>query len=101
MKLLRVGPIGSERRIVLLTGSTESYDASSVFTDFDRDFFEASGVERLRVAVGDGKLPKVDISNRRIGAPLSDPQKLFALDSTIASMRVKETWRFRRNQQSS
>ena len=79
MKLLRVGPSGNEKPVVIPTGSTESYDASSIFADFDRDFFEANGVEKLRAAVSDGKLPKVDISNKRIGAPLSDPQKIVCI----------------------
>ena len=79
MKLLRVGSIGNEKPVVIPTGSTESYDASSIFADFDRDFFEANGVEKLRAAVSDGKLPKVDISNKRIGAPLSDPQKIVCI----------------------
>ena len=79
MKLLRVGSIGNEKPVVIPTGSTESYDASSIFADFDRDFFEANGVEKLRAAVSDGKLPKVDITNKRIGAPLSDPQKIVCI----------------------
>ena len=79
MKLLRVGSIGNEKPVVIPTGSTESYDASGIFADFDRDFFEANGVEKLRVSVSDGKLPKVDISNKRIGAPLSDPQKIICI----------------------
>ena len=79
MKLLRVGSIGNEKPVVIPTGSTESYDASSIFADFDRDFFEANGVEKLRVAVSDGKLPKIDILNKRIGAPLSDPQKIVCI----------------------
>ena len=79
MKLLRVGSIGNEKPVVIPTGSTESYDASSIFADFDRDFFEANGVEKLRAAVSDGKLPKIDITNKRIGAPLSDPQKIICI----------------------
>lgn len=79
MKLLRVGSIGNEKPVVIPTGSTESYDASSIFADFDRDFFEANGVEKLRAAASDGNLPKIDITNKRIGAPLSDPQKIICI----------------------
>lgn len=79
MKLLRIGPSGNEKPVVIPTGSAESYDASGLFADFDRDFFENNEVEKLRVAVSVGKLPKIDISNERIGAPLTDPQKIVCI----------------------
>ena len=79
MKLLRIGPSGNEKPVVIPTGTTESYDASGLFADFDRDFFENSGVEKLIAAVSGRKLPRIDISNKRIGAPLSDPQKIICI----------------------
>ena len=79
MKLLRVGPSGNEKPVVIPTGTTESYDASGLFADFDRDFFKNSGVEKLIAAVSGRKLPRIDISNKRIGAPLSDPQKIICI----------------------
>ena len=79
MKLLRIGPSGNEKPVVIPTGTTESYDASGLFADFDRDFFKNSGVEKLIAAVSGRKLPRIDISNKRIGAPLSDPQKIICI----------------------
>lgn len=77
MKLLRIGPSGKEKPVVIPMGSAETYDASSFFADFNREFFENNGVKDLASAVVGGRLPRIDVSDKRIGAPLPNPRKSF------------------------
>lgn len=79
MKLLRVGPSGKEKPVVIPAGSAETYDASSFFADFNREFFENNGVKDLASAVVGGRLPRIDVSDKRIGAPLPNPQKIICI----------------------
>jgi len=79
MKLLRIGPSGKEKPVVIPMGSAETYDASSFFADFNREFFENNGVKDLASAVVGGRLPRIDVSDKRIGAPLPNPQKIICI----------------------
>jgi len=79
MKLLRIGPSGKEKPVVIPTGSAETYDVSSFFADFNREFFENNGIKDLASAVAGGRLPKIDVSDKRIGAPLPNPQKIICI----------------------
>src|SRR5688572_8303014 len=46
MKFVRFGPAGQEKPGILFDGLRR--DASSLFRDWDREFFESGGLERLR-----------------------------------------------------
>jgi 2,4-diketo-3-deoxy-L-fuconate hydrolase len=78
MKLMRLGEKGSERPAVWAS-ETEAIDVSSVTKDFDPEFFGAGGVDRLRVALARGGLPRFEIGAIRIGAPVATPSKLIAV----------------------
>ena len=77
MKLMRIGPVGAERP-VLLDGD-EALDASSVATDFDRTWWTDGGPERLGAARSEGRLPRADIEGQRIGAPVARPGKVVCI----------------------
>jgi 2-keto-4-pentenoate hydratase/2-oxohepta-3-ene-1,7-dioic acid hydratase in catechol pathway len=77
MKLMRIGPVGAERP-VLLDGD-EALDASSVATDFDRTWWTDGGPERLIAARSEGRLPRADIEGQRIGAPVARPGKVVCI----------------------
>jgi 2-keto-4-pentenoate hydratase/2-oxohepta-3-ene-1,7-dioic acid hydratase in catechol pathway len=77
MRLMRIGPVGAERP-VLLDGD-EALDASSVVTDFDRTWWTNGGPERLAAARSEGRLPRADIEGERIGAPVARPGKVVCI----------------------
>ena len=79
MKLLRVGLKGQEKPAVIPAGETDAYDLSGVISDFDPAFFASNGIELVSKAIKDGKLTKVDLTNKRIGAPLVNPQKIICI----------------------
>lgn len=79
MKLLRVGPKGEEQPAVIPQGETVAYDLSGLISDFDPEFFASSGFERVSNAIKGGKLSKIDLTNKRIGAPLVNPQKIICI----------------------
>ncbi|SDO77241.1 2-keto-4-pentenoate hydratase/2-oxohepta-3-ene-1,7-dioic acid hydratase (catechol pathway) [Nakamurella panacisegetis] len=76
MKLLRVGPAGSEIPVVMdRTGAT--FDASGITTEFDGAFFAGGGLARLAAAAG--RLPSIDITGRRLGAPIARPGAVLCI----------------------
>jgi 2-keto-4-pentenoate hydratase/2-oxohepta-3-ene-1,7-dioic acid hydratase in catechol pathway len=77
MKLMRIGPVGAERPVVL--DGDEALDASSLVTDFDRTWWTNGGPERLAAALSEGRLPRVDIDGQRIGAPVARPGKVVCI----------------------
>jgi len=79
LKLLRVGPKGEEQPAVIPQGETVAYDISGLISDFDPEFFASSGFERVSNAIKGGKLSKIDLTNKRIGAPLVNPQKIICI----------------------
>ncbi len=77
MKLMRIGPVGAERPVVL--DGDEALDASSLATDFDRTWWTNGGPERLAAALSEGRLPRADIDGQRIGAPVARPGKVVCI----------------------
>ncbi|WP_371499127.1 fumarylacetoacetate hydrolase family protein [Kitasatospora sp. NBC_00374] len=78
MKLLRVGPAGAERPVVLGRDGA-AYDLSGRTADIDGAFL--SGLDRagLDAAVEAGELPRTDIGGQRIGAPVARPGKVVGI----------------------
>jgi 2-keto-4-pentenoate hydratase/2-oxohepta-3-ene-1,7-dioic acid hydratase in catechol pathway len=72
-----------------LASDGEAFDVSALVTDFDPAFFAGDGVERVRAAVAEGRLPKIKTAGVRIGAPLARPGKLMAVGKNYAE-HVKE-----------
>ncbi|MFV2126884.1 fumarylacetoacetate hydrolase family protein [Micromonospora sp. LOL_013] len=71
MKLMRVGPKGSERPVLLVGG--RHFDLTSVTADIDPAFFGGDGINRVRAAMAAGDLPEVDVRGARVGAPIARP----------------------------
>jgi 2-keto-4-pentenoate hydratase/2-oxohepta-3-ene-1,7-dioic acid hydratase in catechol pathway len=77
MRLMRIGPPGAERPVVLDGGDT--YDATPVTPDFDRRWWDDGGPARLAAAHTQGRLPKVDLAGQRVGAPVARPGKVVCI----------------------
>lgn len=78
MKLLRIGPSGSERPAVL-GEDDQLFDISALTADIDAAFLAGNGVARVRSALAEGTLPALDASGARIGAPLANPGKIVCI----------------------
>ena len=76
MKLMRVGSVGKERPAVLHDGRV--LDVSAHVEDFTPAFFDSDGISRLRQVVDlhATELPKVDLADERVGAPIARPHKV-------------------------
>ena len=79
MKLLRYGDHGAERPAAMQSGSDVVLDARPVTSDFDQEFFESGGLDRLAAAIAAGELDEIDVSDLRIGAPLKRPGKIVCI----------------------
>jgi 2,4-didehydro-3-deoxy-L-rhamnonate hydrolase len=63
MRLMRIGPVGAERPVVL--DGDEALDACSLVTDFDRTWWTNGGPERLIAARSEGRLPLDGLGRQR------------------------------------
>ena len=81
MKLLRIGPAGSEKPAALV-GDHSYVDLSDVVDDFDERFFGASGLDRIRPVVAErtADLAAVrPIDGQRVGAPIARPHQILCI----------------------
>lgn len=89
MKLMRVGPLGSETPLLGITrpdGGDDWFDASSVTATYDRRFFAEDGPARVAAAHAAGALPAAEVTpGMRIGAPVVDPQALLCIGMNYAA----------------
>ncbi len=84
MKLARLGPIGSERPVVIEGGV--AYDIGVLTADIDGAFLEAGGVDAVRQALASGSLPELDgASELRIGAPIARPSAVLCIGMNYAA----------------
>ncbi|MEV0827565.1 fumarylacetoacetate hydrolase family protein [Nonomuraea rubra] len=76
MKLLRVGPVGQERPVVMDdAGNLRDIGESEI----DGAFLASGGVARVREALERGELPVVEAGGARIGAPVARPGKIVCI----------------------
>jgi 2,4-diketo-3-deoxy-L-fuconate hydrolase len=81
VKLLRIGPAGSEKPAALV--DDDSYvDLSDVVGDFDERFFGTGGLDRIRPLVAErtadpGAVHAID--GQRIGAPIARPHQILCI----------------------
>ncbi|MED7929977.1 fumarylacetoacetate hydrolase family protein [Nonomuraea sp. LP-02] len=76
MKLLRVGPVGQERPVVL----DEAGNLRDIGEpDIDGAFLASGGVARVRAALDRGDLPIVAEEGLRVGAPVARPGKIVCI----------------------
>ncbi|MGW3039223.1 fumarylacetoacetate hydrolase family protein [Kitasatospora sp. NPDC001159] len=78
MKLLRVGPPGAERPVVLGEDGT-AYDLSGRARDLDGAFLAGLDTDALAREVAAGLLPVVDLDGLRVGAPVARPGKVVGI----------------------
>jgi 2-keto-4-pentenoate hydratase/2-oxohepta-3-ene-1,7-dioic acid hydratase in catechol pathway len=78
MKLVRFGPIGREKPGVVLVGGVRK-DCSAHFADWNREFFDGGGLQRLAAVMRDGrKLPEVP-AGERWAACVARPGKVVCI----------------------
>ncbi|WP_230673232.1 fumarylacetoacetate hydrolase family protein [Rathayibacter sp. Leaf248] len=77
MHIQRSGVRGEERPLVVEKGV--SYDLSSLTTDIDGPFLASGGLDRVRDALADGSLPRIDTESARVGAPIARPGKIVCI----------------------
>jgi len=77
MRLLRIGERGAERPACEKDGRW--FDARPVTEDFDGTFLAGGGIERLRAALDDGRLPEVSRDGVRVGSPVARPGKVVCI----------------------
>src|SRR5678816_779154 len=91
MKLIRFGEFRKEKPGVLLPSGQRKDCSAHVRGDYDRDFFQEGGIERLKaiVAAKGDALPDVPES-ARWGAPVSRPGKVICIGLNYSD-HAKET----------
>lgn len=80
MKLMRIGPVGREKPVVLLADDTY-VDVSDLTHDFDERFFSDGGVDTVaravkrRIAEGQSRR----LAGERIGPPIARPHQILCI----------------------
>jgi len=87
MKLIRFGQPGKEKPAVII--EDKWYDVSSFIKDYDEDFFENDGINRLKKIVAENELPEAD-TRERLGCPVYRPSKIICIGLNYAK-HAKET----------
>ncbi|QBS45224.1 fumarylacetoacetate hydrolase family protein [Nocardia sp. CS682] len=83
MKLQRIGEVGAERPIVV--DGEHAYDLRALTGDIDGDFLAAGGIEAVAEALAAERLPRIDITGQRIGAPIARPQAVWCVGMNYAA----------------
>lgn len=85
MKLVRVGPAGSEKPGVLVS-ENEYVDVSDVVVDFNESFFDSGGFSFLQELVenrqSDGDV--LEIGSSRLGSPIARPHQIICIGLNYA-----------------
>ena len=89
MKLIRFGEINKEKPGIIV--NDEYYDTSSFGEDYNEQFFETDGLNRLQKFIESVKdqLPKVS-KHLRLGSPVARPSKIICIGLNYAD-HAKET----------
>lgn len=89
MKLIRYGQIGKEKTGVIINDMR--YDTSAFGEDYNEQFFENDGLERLNnfIKANNDNLPKIS-DNERLGSPVARPSKIICIGLNYA-LHAKET----------
>lgn len=80
MRLMRIGPFGQERPVVLVDDA-RYVDVSDLTADFDERFFGSGGLHRLRdelpARIDAGRV--LELHDERIGAPIARPHQIVCV----------------------
>lgn len=84
MRLARLGPVGSERPVVLR--GDRAHDISSLTRDIDGAFLSGGGITRVQEAFDAGTLPEVEDAHcLRVGAPIARPGAVLCIGMNYAA----------------
>jgi 2,4-diketo-3-deoxy-L-fuconate hydrolase len=81
MRLMRIGPAGSERPVVRIDDETY-VDVSDVVSDFDERFFADQGLSKLAQLVAQRSAKSDErrhFAGERIGAPIARPHQILCI----------------------
>ncbi len=84
MMLMRIGVVGVERP-VLLSDDGAYYDLRGVTLDIDGAFFTTGGLRRVRSAYEAGELPRIQLDDARIAAPIARPGSVLCIGQNYAA----------------
>ena len=87
MKLIRFGAEGKEVPGIHVDG--KNYDVSEFIKDYDEQFFEDGGIEKLAAIIKDKTLKPIE-EGSRIGSPIARPSKILCIGLNYAK-HSKET----------
>ncbi|RXK87261.1 fumarylacetoacetate hydrolase family protein [Filimonas effusa] len=89
MKLIRFGELNKEKPGVLIDG--KAYDVTGLGDDYNEQFFETGGLDRLEAYIADNKAALKPIPDGvRIGSPVARPSKIVCIGLNYAD-HAKET----------
>jgi 2,4-diketo-3-deoxy-L-fuconate hydrolase len=89
MKLIRFGNPGKEKPGIIINDAY--YDISSFTEDYNEQFFETNGLQRLEKYVAENKSSLKKLSaDARIGSPIARPSKIVCIGLNYAD-HAKET----------
>ncbi|MHB1065064.1 MAG: fumarylacetoacetate hydrolase family protein [Georgenia sp.] len=82
MRLARLGAAGEE--VPVLLDRDRVLDLRSITTDIDGAFLER-GIEQARAAAAEGRLPEIDPTGMRVGAPIARPGAVICIGMNYAA----------------
>ncbi|MGY3052421.1 2,4-diketo-3-deoxy-L-fuconate hydrolase [Pedobacter sp. UYEF25] len=89
MKLIRYGAVGKEKTGIIIDG--RKYDTSGFGEDYNENFFETDGLNRLAIFIKENKKGLALVSDsERLGPPICRPSKLVCIGLNYAK-HAKET----------
>lgn len=89
MKLVRFGELNKEKAGILLDGKV--YDVAAIGEDYNEQFFETGGLERLKAFVDKNRSTLQEVpAGVRIGSPVARPSKIVCIGLNYAD-HAKET----------
>ncbi len=84
MRLMRLGPPGSEVPAVLTAEGTH-LDLRPLTRDIDGAFLAGQGLDQARAAVAAGTLPALDATGLRVGPPVARPGAVLCIGMNYAA----------------
>ncbi len=84
MRFLRVGEPGAERPIVTDDAGV-SYDLTPLTAEIDGAFLASDGIASTRRALTERRLPAIDITGHRLGAPVARPHAVWCIGMNYAA----------------
>jgi 2-keto-4-pentenoate hydratase/2-oxohepta-3-ene-1,7-dioic acid hydratase in catechol pathway len=84
MQFIRVGEPGAERPVVVDDAGV-SYDLTPLTADIDGAFLASGGIAATRSALAEKRLPAIDVTGLRLGAPVARPHAVWCIGMNYAA----------------